>query len=1004
VNFSNALIDPINRTGESGEDLFSGNYNWSLPIVGLTGRAGLDLGLSMTYNSLVWTRSGSSIGFDLDKGFPSAGFRLGFPTIQQPTYTSQSGAVALLLLMPSGRRVELRQVSATLFESADSSWLQLDTSVNPMILRTSDGAQLSFQLAGGDYKCTQIKDRNGNYITINYDTSGHISTVKDTLSRTMTFVYSNNNLQKITQQWNGTDHPWAQFEYSSLTIQTSFSGLSIVVGPQNGTTLTVLSKVTLDDSSYFTFDYTSYGQVKKISHNATDAHLLGSAAYDMNTAAGQTDCPRFTKRTDYAENWNNGSSVDTSFTFDRGTGSGSVTTPDGTLTKETHSVSGYNKGLTTQVDTYSSANLSTPKKTIAITWTQDSTSLSYPVNPRATETDITDDESNLKRTTISYSTLTLPSSTICSLPSDIREYASDGTTVLRKTHTDYVTTSAYLNQHIIGLPSARYLYDSDSQTATPLSKVTFAYDASAPSNDGEPVQHDSSYGTGFTTRGNSTSVTRWDVTTLGNQTPQSVTSTMSYNTAGDLISTSDPLSHQVTISYTDLFGATGTTLPSSTLAYPTTVTDADSKSSTVQYDYDLGVAKVTTDPKGATLTKTFDGAGRVTKIESNLVDGNNNHAYTRIVYQQSMTEVDTYVLQSTAPTVEIYSAQFLDGAGRVISTRRELLGSTGGYSGQKFVYDVMGRVSQQSNPTEIDVNGTPKGDDQTAGWLYTTQTYDWKGRPLVTTNTDTTNRTVTYGGCGCAGGVVTTQDEVLRKQKMTYDVVGRLLKTEVLNADLTTYSTTKNTYNGRDQVTLIRQYQGSDTSTTYQDTVMSYDGHGRLSMRKAPAEDSATTYAYYSDDTVQTVTDPRGASSTFTYNGRHLVTGITYAKPGNSPLPDTVSAVPAVTFDYDDAGNRLLMTDGLGRVDYVHDMWSRLTSETRTFNDFPNSTYPLNYAYNLAGELKQLTDAFQFCDELRVQSGRSAHIGYGIRPKQCAVLHKPDPLSRLGCSQTNRLW
>ena len=204
---------------------------------------------------------------------------------------------------------------------------------------------------------------------------------------------------------------------------------------------------------------------------------------------------------------------------------------------------------------------------------------------------------------------------------------------------------------------------------------------------------------------------------------------------------------------------------------------------------------------------------------------------------------------------------------------------------------------------------------------------------------------------------MTAQDEVLRKQKMTYDVVGRLMKTEVLNADLTTYSTTKNTYNARDQVTLIRQYQGSDNSTTNQDTAMTCDGHGGLSTRKAPAEDSATTYAYYSDDAVQTVTDPRGASSTFTYNGRHLVTGITHAKPGNSPQPDAVTPVSSVAFGYDDAGNRLWMTDGLGRVDYAHDTWSRLTSEARYFSDL-NQTFTISYEYDLAGELKKLTDAF----------------------------------------------
>jgi hypothetical protein len=416
--------------------------------------------------------------------------------------------------------------------------------------------------------------------------------------------------------------------------------------------------------------------VWKVRHYANNGDQLGFTSYDLPADAtnSQSDCPRFATRTDYAENWN---TVTTSFTFDRGTGFGQVTTPDGTVTKETHAVSGNKKGLTTQVDTFSSDNLTTAKKTSVITWTQDDTGLTYPLNPRVTQTDVSDDSSNHRKTTISYASLTLPPyNTVCNLPGDVKEYDLAGTTVLRKTHTDY--NSSLLSQHIIGLPSARYLYDTDTQGATPVSKVTLGYDASGSLSSVAPVQHDSTYGIGFLTRGNTTSVTRWDVTTLGNQNPQSVTSTMTYNTAGDLLSTSDPLSHQVTISYADSFSDNTN---HNTLAYPTSVTDADSYSSTTQYDYDLGAAKVSTDPKGATLTRTFDGAGRVTQIDSNLVDSNSNNAHTRFVYPSNVTEVDTYTLQSTGPTVEIYSAQFLDGAGRVIKTRRTLPGSTGGYSG-----------------------------------------------------------------------------------------------------------------------------------------------------------------------------------------------------------------------------------------------------------------------------------------------------------------------------------
>src|ERR1051325_9900388 len=73
-----------------------------------------------------------------------------------------------------------------------------------------------------------------------------------------------------------------------------------------------------------------------------------------------------------------------------------------------------------------------------------------------------------------------------------------------------------------------------------------------------------------------------------------------------------------------------------------------------------------------------------------------------------------------------------------------------------------------------------------------------------------------------------------------------------------------------------------------------------------------TTRAYNNDDTVLSVTDARGASATYSYNARHLVTGITYSAP--SPITPTST----VTFGYDAAGNRTSITDGLGTVGYVY--------------------------------------------------------------------------------------
>src|SRR5437763_1278934 len=111
----------------------------------------------------------------------------------------------------------------------------------------------------------------------------------------------------------------------------------------------------------------------------------------------------------------------------------------------------------------------------------------------------------------------------------------------------------------------------------------------------------------------------------------------------------------------------------------------------------------------------------------------------------------------------------------------------------------------------------------------------------------------------------------------------------------------------------------------------------------------ATTYTYNSDNTINSVTDARGASASYVYNNnRHLVSGINYSAPSG------VTATPNVTFGYDAAGNRTSMNDGLGSASYSYNQMSQMTSETRTFNGV--GTYSLSYGYNLAGELTSISD------------------------------------------------
>lgn len=261
-DFSEAKKDPSNETGAGGDDPLSRNFNFSVPLLGLKGRAGLDLNPSLSYNSLVWTRdvATGAVRFDSDYGDPSPGFRMGLPVLHRK-YRNARGENAYMLVKPSGARTELRQVgTSNTYESTDSSYTQL-TEDNGLTLRPTDGSQLSFALKGYEYKCTQIKDRNGNFITVSYNAAGNVSSITDTPGRNITFTYdANNRLLSIEQNRNGQVHQWATFGYASLTMGAGFAAGVSVTGPANDTSISVLNRVSLDDGSFYSFLYNSWGR------------------------------------------------------------------------------------------------------------------------------------------------------------------------------------------------------------------------------------------------------------------------------------------------------------------------------------------------------------------------------------------------------------------------------------------------------------------------------------------------------------------------------------------------------------------------------------------------------------------------------------------------------------------------------------------------------------------------------------------------------------------------
>ncbi len=345
-----ARLAPRNATGST--DLYSQNFAWGRNLVSLPGRSGLDLNIGLSYNSLVWTKEGSMVHFDTNYDNVTPGFNLGFATIEQAFYDSATGKWNYLMVTPSGARVHFRQVGATsVYETLDSSYLQLkmdpaDTPEDPpkeiqFDVYGTDGSRMSYSWSAGAFRCVKITDRNGNFLSMDYNEYGYLETATDTLERKLTVNYDSEFYPtSITQTWasdngggSGTPtHTWAAFTYTTTEIQTNFTGLT-VVGPPNGTYIKVLQKVTYPDTSWTKFLYNEYGQVEKIENYADDDHLLNYTSTDLDSISGtRDDCPRFTETRTWAENFNlNSSNVAQPVIVENDEPAAGSTTLDGTM-------------------------------------------------------------------------------------------------------------------------------------------------------------------------------------------------------------------------------------------------------------------------------------------------------------------------------------------------------------------------------------------------------------------------------------------------------------------------------------------------------------------------------------------------------------------------------------------------------------------------------------------------------------------------------------------------
>ncbi len=1003
-NGPNDPTDDEGGTGQTSINLGSQNINFVAPVLSLGGRAGLGVNLALSYNSKVWLKDPATnkIVFNSDKGFPSPGWRIGFGVIEGKDNSGSVGSYlsgittqqAYTFIEADGSRHELSwNANTSKYESYDSTYMDFDATTKK--LRLMNGTCITFGDTSTDdfqFLPTEIKDRNGNYITITNQAQSNgnkvIDYLTDTLGRVIDFEYEANRLVYVRQNRGTTAAPvwqnYLQISWAPITLNTSFGSLTTDPNPVNNTVIWQPWFLTYPNGANTRFFYTSYGQMyliekwaPTVSGQGTERRLAYTR-YDLpsvnnysapsgavalpgsasnNTA--QTDCPQFANRYEWAEYWNlNGSGVpqETNYQYTFSSGLGTVKDPLGRIyATETFNTS---SNSTTWARTYANqtdynTGISAAKKTITTSYVQD-TGGTYAANQRVFAVSITDG-SFTRKTEISYNTTAISG---VALPENVDEFDAAGTTVYRRRHTDYVTNSAYLTRHIYGLPLQTLAYTGAGTTL--LAKSEYIYDESAytlNSSSDNVIRHDlTNYGAGFIIgRGNLTTTRQYPVVSGTAGTPRDLGHT-TYDTQGNVRQIRDASNNVSYLEMWDNFsnkpsGIGETHAMVQRVISPGTVSNA---ATTVQdgakFDWYTGNPVESYHIQGTTwngthqnvVTYAYDTADR--RIAEFRPDG----GYTTFNYWENWRAFATYTLLETGK--QRYSFNSVDGAGRAIWQGGDHPNGTASwYTGQQMGYDLVGRQIKTTNPTAMNGSFAPTDDDAALGFQWTNITLDVLDRPTTITRPDGNTMSYSYNGCGCAGSAtIEVTDERGKKRKTVNDHLGRLKEAYNLTPAGATVSRAAYTYTPLDQLTTIAQYDSG--TVKHQDRTFAYDGYGRLTSQTTP-EAGTTSYTFTARDEVLVATNANTRTATFTYEARGLVTDIDY---NGTDTQD-------VHYVYNEYGSRTLMQEknpSTGTVEsstsYSYNSYEQLQTETRSFKGL-SGTYSVGYQYNLAGMLKTMT-------------------------------------------------
>ena len=728
----------------------SQSFTYSVPLFALRGRNGLDVDLTLHYNSFIWTVMGTSIVLNADHDNPSPGFRLDFGYIEfspddgSGVLVDDTGAKHVLIPSPTGG-----------FVTNDSTYIhaQIPNPPGTVLFATQrNGLIVTYNAAPGSstlFRPGQFKDTNGNYFSILYqdDSSMRLSEIIDDVGRKILFNYDSaipTQLDSVTELSAGNvalrtyTFTWAQNYPLFIAFNKNTGSLANETGT-NPSRINVLTGVTRPDGTGVAFNYADWGLVSQVSELSANATTRYSTSFNWPIAGNGalSANPTYTQQTVF-DGVNTGvfnyfaqkntAGVVTNF---------QVTDPTGVTRATTFSAAGNGlDGVPVQTllcssfpCTPTSANI---LQTTNVAWALDASG----ANPHLTSaTTILEDGTT--QSLVKFNAYDTNGNL-----TDRQEFdfgAGAPGALLRRT----LISIAAPGSNIVNKPSQIIVQDGTGAT---VSRTDFKYDEGTV-NDVNPnnVGHDPSYSSAFTTRGNLTSVIRYPNPAAGTG---GITTKLTYDNQGNVLTSQQGTGPQTTFNFSP---ATWYSVPDSVSIGP-----AGSQLTTNFIYNDDGQVLTTTDANGQKTTATYDAAGR----RSTLLTP--DQVTTTVSYDDLDLSPNATVF-STANSLRITST--VDGLGRQL--KRQTFNGASLVSTVSQVNDILGRAAQISNP--YGPSDTP---------VFTVVTYDNLGRPTQVAPPATAAGAQNPYLINYSGAVVTTTDPAGKLARRFTDAMGRLVRVD----------------------------------------------------------------------------------------------------------------------------------------------------------------------------------------------------------------------------------